>query len=75
MKRILLLLGLVWLSLGVGVFVTLTALTSYPSNAELRIPLGMQWIGLAPAAIGLSHLIVYAVAKKKEGASENLPKR
>ena len=65
-QRVLLLAGLTWISLGVGAFVVLTALLSYPSHAALEIPQGMQWIGVAPAAVGVSHLIVYFVGRKKE---------
>src|SRR5438093_6073630 len=70
-QRILLLAGLIWMSLGVASYVTLSALIASPANAKLEIPPGIQWIGLAPAAIGLSHLIVYLVGKKEENASEN----
>jgi hypothetical protein len=66
-QRILLLAGLIWISLGIGAFVILSALTATSANARLEIPAGLQWIGLAPAAIGLSHLIVYLVGKKREG--------
>ena len=58
-QRILLLAGLIWMSLGVAAYVTLSALIASPANAKLEIPPGIQWIGLAPAAIGLSHLVVY----------------
>jgi hypothetical protein len=66
-QRILLLAGLIWMSLGVAAYVTLSALIASPANAKLEIPPGIQWMGLAPAAIGLSHLVVYLVGKKKEG--------
>lgn len=69
-QRILLLAGLTWISLGVGAYVTLAALLYSPANAKLEIPPGIQWVGVAPAAIGLSHLIVYLVGKKKEHVSE-----
>ena len=62
-QRILLLAGLTWISLGVGAFVTLSALLVNPA---LGIPSGIQFVGIAPVAIGLSHLIVYAVGRKKE---------
>jgi len=65
-QRILLLAGLTWISLGVGAFVVLTALLSYPSHAANEIPPGIQWIGVAPAAVGVSHLIVYVVGKRRE---------
>ncbi len=64
-QRILLLAGLTWVSLGVGAFVVLTALLSHTSRVSHDIPQGIQWIGVAPVAIGLSHLIVYLVGKKK----------
>ena len=69
-QRILLLAGLIWMSLGVAAYVTLSALIASPANAKLEIPPGIQWIGLAPAAIGLSHLIVYLVGKSKENNIE-----
>jgi hypothetical protein len=66
-QRFLLLAGLTWLSLGFGVFVTLSALLAYPTKVAQDIPQGMQAIGIAPMAIGLSHLVVYFVGKGKEG--------
>ena len=66
-QRILLLAGLVWASLGVGTFVTLSALLAHPTPAMQDIPQGLQWIGLAPVCIGVSHLIVYLIGKGKEG--------
>jgi hypothetical protein len=65
-QRLLLLAGLVWVSLGVGTFVTLSALLAHPTPGTQGIPQGLQWIGLAPACIGLSHLIVYLTGKRKE---------
>ena len=65
-QRILLLAGLIWISLGVGVIVWLNALIAQGSPAAAEIPRGMQWIGLAPAGIGLSHLIVYFVGKTRD---------
>ena len=62
----LLLAGMIWLSLGIGAFVTLSAVIASPTNAKLEVPQGIQWIGLAPAAIGVSHLLVYLAGKNKE---------
>ena len=67
-QRFLLLAGLVWVSLGVGTFVTLSALLAYPTQVTQGIPQGLQWIGLAPVCIGLSHLVVYLIGKKKENS-------
>jgi hypothetical protein len=63
-QLILLLAGLIWISLGVGAFVTLVALLAH--SPELRIPNGVQFVSVAPVAIGLSCLIVYAVGRKNE---------
>lgn len=65
-QRTLLLAGLIWMSLGVCVFVTLSAIIASPINAKLEVPPGIQWIGLGPGAIGLSHLVVYLAGKRKE---------
>jgi len=66
-QRLLLLAGLVWVSLGVGTFVTLSAILAY-TPVTREIPPGLQWIGVAPVCIGLSHLIVYLIGKRKEAA-------
>jgi hypothetical protein len=66
-QRILLLGGLCWISLGLGAFVVLNALLAHPSDLVKEIPQGLQWIGVAPVGIGLSHLIVYLLERKKEG--------
>ena len=65
-QRLLLLAGLIWISLGIGVFVVLSALLAHPSPQTQDIPQGLQTIGVAPVCIGLSHLIVYAIGKRKE---------
>jgi hypothetical protein len=65
-QRFLLLAGFVWLSLGIGTFVTLSALLANPTPETERIPQGIQWIGLGLACIGASHLIVYLIGKKRE---------
>jgi hypothetical protein len=65
-QQVLLLAGLVWVSLGVGAFVTLSALLAHPTPVTEAIPQGLQWIGLAPLCIGLSHLVVYLIGRKKE---------
>ena len=66
MQRILLLAGLIWLSLGIGTFAVLSAVLAHPSEVTRDVPQGLQWIGVAPIGIGLSHLIVYAVGRKKD---------
>jgi hypothetical protein len=63
-QRQLLLAGLVWISVGIGVFVLISAVLSLGTAADL--PRGLQWIGVAPVLIGLSHLVVYRVAMGRE---------
>jgi len=65
-QRTLLLAGMIWLSLGVCAYITLSAIIASPENTKLEIPPGVQWLGLGPAAIGVSHLVVYLAGKKKE---------
>ena len=65
-QRILLLAGLTWISLGIGAITVLSALLAHPSQASEHIPGGIQWIGVAPIGIGLSHLVVYFVGAKRE---------
>jgi hypothetical protein len=65
-QRILLLAGLIWVSLGIGTFVALNAVLAHPSEVTRDVPQGLQWIGIGPIGIGLSHLIVYAVGRKKD---------
>jgi hypothetical protein len=65
-QRLLLLAGLVWLSLGISTFVVLSAIFFANSPSAADVPRGLQWIGLAPATIGLSHLIVYAAGRSRD---------
>ncbi len=65
-QRILLLAGLCWIALGLGAFIVLNALLAHPSELTRQIPQGLQWIGVAPVGIGLAHVTVYLVGKKKE---------
>ena len=67
-QRTLLLAGLIWISIGVTVFVVLSAVIASKSAPE--VPPGIQWIGLGPTAIGASHLLVYLTGKKKEREDE-----
>jgi hypothetical protein len=63
-SRILLFAGLCWLSVGIGVFVVLSALLAHPTPQTADMLPGIQWVAIAPIGIGLSHLIVYAVGRK-----------
>ena len=45
-----------------GAILTLNAMIGEGS----AVPDGVQWVGLAPVGIGLSHLIVYFVGKTRD---------
>ena len=65
-QQFLLLAGLIWISLGVGAIIVLNALVSNGSPGAAEIPDGIQWIGLAPIGIGISHLVVFFVGRKQD---------
>lgn len=62
-QRILLLMGLTWISVGLGAFVLLSALIS---NHNQEVAPGAQWAAVAPLGIGLSHIVVYFVGRKRD---------
>jgi hypothetical protein len=80
-QRILLLAGLCWLAIGIATFAVLEQVISnappMPSPdsgiqywqipAESFIPKGMQAIGLLPLGLGIAHLVVYFVERRKQG--------
>jgi len=63
-QRFLLLAGLIWISFGFGLFVFFSAVLAHPQQDP--IPQGIQWSGVAPVLIGVSHLIVYFANRNKE---------
>ena len=77
-QRLLLLAGLCWLSVGVALFMTLNEL----AGGELYLPIGVDGAGftwasvhvrpgfrplaLAPIGIGLSHIVVFFVGRRRD---------
>jgi hypothetical protein len=79
-QRLLLLAGLCWLSVGVALFLTLDEL----AGGEIFLPIGVDGSGftwasvhvhagfrplaLAPIGIGLSHIVVFFVGRRRDAA-------
>jgi hypothetical protein len=77
-QRLLLLAGLCWVSVGVALFMTLNEL----AGGDLAVPIGVDgsgftWatfhvhaglrpLGLAPIGIGVSHIVVYFVGRRRD---------
>ena len=66
-QRFLLLLGWTWIAVGLGAFVVLSVLLSFPANNYTQdIPPGLQYLGVVPVGIGIAHLITYFVGARRE---------
>lgn len=65
-QRLLLLAGLVWISIGIGVYLVFNTILNHPIEATRDVPPGLQYIGVAVMGIGLSHLIAYAAGFGKD---------
>jgi hypothetical protein len=64
MQGVLLLSGLIWLALGIGGMIA--AYVIVPSLTIPDAPPRSIWLmGLAPALVGVAHLIVYRVQRRK----------
>jgi hypothetical protein len=65
-QRILLLAGLIWVVLGIAMFVALSAVLVMASDKfTADIPRGIQYAAIAPVGIGIAHLVVFFVGKSK----------
>jgi hypothetical protein len=73
-QRILILAGLTWISLSIGLFVLLSVFAGGPPfqvpweapGVSMQIRPGTQWVSVAPFGIGLAHLLVYVMGRTKE---------
>jgi len=64
-QRVLLLLGLVWVAIGIGAYVTLSVLLSFPQTEPTKeIAPGMQYLAIIPFGIGLAHLVTWLSGRK-----------
>lgn len=62
-QRLLLLAGLTWVAVGAGGILVLFSVIRH--NDPSPIPDGLQWFGLVPLGIGIAHLIVYVVDRRR----------
>lgn len=81
-QRLILMAGLCWISVGVALFGAIHELAGqalqlpwgseysngHPIFVELQIREGMRWLAIAPIGIGISHLVVYFTARRRDGA-------
>ena len=65
-QRMLLLAGLCWIAAGVAVFVTLSAMLAHSAGPAGILREGIEWIALAPAGIGMAHLLVYLIGSRAD---------
>jgi hypothetical protein len=62
-QRLLLLAGLTWISIGVGLFPFLHVMAIYHQRGEFG---AAQWLAVPVILIGVSHLVVYAVERSHD---------
>lgn len=66
-QRMLLLMGMIWIVMGIAMFVTLSiVIPNLPPGTPDAPPQGTQFAAIAPIGIGLAHLITYRVGRKSE---------
>lgn len=61
-QRFLLWFGCLNIAVGIGVFIVLSVMLSFPPNQHTAdLSPGIQYIGVIPVGMGISHLIAYFV--------------
>lgn len=73
-QRLLILAGVTWISVAIGLFVLLSVVAGGPAvqvpweavGVTMHVPAGIQWIALAPFGVGVAHLLVYAMGRTRE---------
>ena len=79
-QRVLLLAGLAWISVGLAVFPMMIRLAGQvfqppwdPYAPPIKMPYGLEWIGVAVVGIGVSHLVTYAVGRQRDREESRQP--
>jgi Domain of unknown function (DUF6249) len=68
-QRFLLWLGCLDIAFGIGVWLLLSVMMSFPPNKFTEdLPPGIQYVGVIPIGMGIAHLIAYFVEIRRERA-------
>jgi hypothetical protein len=66
-QRFLLWFGCLDIAVGIGVFIVLSVMLSFPPNKFTEeLPQGIQYVGVIPVGMGIAHLIAYFVENRRE---------
>ena len=66
-QRFLLWFGCLYIAVGVGVYILLSVMMSFPPNKFTQdLPPGIQYVGVIPVGMGIAHLIAYFVEIHRE---------
>jgi len=69
-QRFLLWFGCLDISIGVGVYILLSVMMSFPPNKFTQdLPPGIQYVGVIPVGMGIAHLIAYFVETRRRAIS------
>ena len=69
-QRFLLWFGCLDIALGIGVYILLSIMMSFPpTNFTQNLPPGIQYVGVIPVGMGIAHLIAYFVEIRREQRS------
>jgi len=65
-QRLLLLLGLVWISAGIGFYMVFSEMLRNPTEFTRDVPPGIQYVGYGLIGVGVSHLVAFAAGFRKD---------
>jgi hypothetical protein len=69
-QRFLLWFGCLDIAVGVGVYIVLSVMMSFPPNKFTEeLPQGIQYVGVIPVGMGIAHLIAYFVETRRRAIS------
>ena len=72
-QRFLLWFGCLDIAVGIGVFIVLSIMLSFPPNKFTEeLPQGIQYVGVIPVGMGIAHLIAYFVETRRERSGNSV---